>query len=96
MSDMRGLALPAVIMLAAACIPKDEPAAITAGPGSDSCGAAALRDLVGTPAADHQFGSPSQAVRIIPTGLAVTMDYLPERLNVETDEAGIITRVFCG
>ena len=96
MSDLRILALPAVIVLAAACIPRDEPAATTTESGRDACGAAALQDLVGTPAADHRFGSPPQVVRIIPPGLSVTMDFIPGRLNVEIDEAGLITRIYCG
>jgi len=83
-----------VLMLAAACMPEEEPTVTRSG--DDPCGAAALQHLVGEPAAQHEFGTGDQKVRIIPPGLSVTMDYLPERLNVETDEAGIITRIYCG
>ena len=83
-----------LLMLASACMSDEKP--VTAGTGDDACGAAALQHLVGEPAAEHTFGSGDQPVRIIPPGLSVTMDYNPERLNVETDESGIITRIYCG
>ena len=35
-------------------------------------------------------------VRVIGPNQAVTMDFNPERINLETDAVGIITRVFCG
>ncbi len=34
--------------------------------------------------------------RIIGPGTAVTMDYRSDRLNVQHDANGIITRIFCG
>ena len=38
----------------------------------------------------------SNTVRIIRPGMAVTMDYAPQRLNIEVNAAEIITRVHCG
>ena len=35
-------------------------------------------------------------VRVIPPGAAVTMDYSPARLNLETDASGYIVRFRCG
>jgi len=35
-------------------------------------------------------------VRIVRPGMAVTMDFNPARLTVETDDEGRITRVHCG
>ena len=35
-------------------------------------------------------------VRVIAPGMAVTMDYSPARLNLETDAAGVISRAYCG
>jgi hypothetical protein len=34
--------------------------------------------------------------RVIGPGMAVTMDFRPNRLNVEIDDAGMIRRVYCG
>ncbi len=73
----------------AACVDETVP---TAG----TCGAPALQDLVGqseTVLQTMKFGSP---VRIIHPGMAVTMDYREDRLNIEIDEAGTIFRVACG
>lgn len=35
-------------------------------------------------------------VRVIRPGMAVTMDYRPDRLNIDLDEDGRVTRVHCG
>jgi len=66
-----------------------------AGHPLDSCGASGLAPLVTTPVAAADL-SGHEPLRIIPPGTAVTMDHRPDRLNVETDAAGIITRIFCG
>ena len=39
---------------------------------------------------------PYKLYRVIPPNAAVTMDYNPERLNVYTDDAGIIIKAKCG
>lgn len=39
---------------------------------------------------------PYKLYRIIPPNVAVTMDFNPERLNVYTDEHGVITDARCG
>jgi hypothetical protein len=87
------VAIVALLPLAA-CMPGEE--ATPAPPGEDACGAAALQDLVGEPVAGHEFDSNNRPVRIIPPGTAVTMDFNPERLNVETDADGVIVRIYCG
>ena len=35
-------------------------------------------------------------IRVITPGMAVTLDYNPERLNIEIDQTGVIRRVYCG
>ena len=65
-------------------------------PPADACGAPGLQGLVGQPRsvlATMKFAGP---VRVIEPGMAVTMDYSPNRLNIELDAAGRITRVTCG
>ena len=34
--------------------------------------------------------------RVLPPGWVMTQDYSPARVNFETDEAGVITRIWCG
>ncbi len=60
---------------------------------NDQCGASALQDRVGQPVSDFEF---DEDTRIIPPNTAVTQDFLADRLNVELDENGIITRINCG
>ena len=61
----------------------------------DGCGAGRYQHLLGTLVSETDF-SGIDDVRIIPPGTAVTLDYRPDRLNVETDAKGIITRIACG
>ena len=60
---------------------------------ADLCGAAALQDRVGQPVSAFAFDADA---RIIAPDTAVTQDFRPERLNVELDGDGIITRITCG
>ena len=74
-----------------------------ADPGADSCGAGSYQGLVGSTdeaaldaLADLGLAGDAPQTRFIGPGQAVTMDYRPDRLNVEYDADGIVTRVFCG
>ncbi|MEZ5686181.1 MAG: I78 family peptidase inhibitor [Paracoccaceae bacterium] len=61
-----------------------------------SCGAEDLQDLLGLPAerlATMKFAAPT---RILRPGMAVTMDFVPERLNIVIGEDGLIEAVRCG
>ena len=40
--------------------------------------------------------STSERVRVIKPGMAVTMDYREDRLNLDVDAAGKVTRAYCG
>ncbi|HVR91758.1 MAG TPA: I78 family peptidase inhibitor [Novosphingobium sp.] len=67
----------------------------------DECGAGKLADLIGksaTPAVRAHIAATAGAgrVRIYTIGDALTMDYSPQRLNVELDEGGRITKLSCG
>ena len=63
--------------------------------GRASCGADALQGLVGQPASVLQTMEFGQETRIIRPDMAVTMDYRPDRLNIEIDRAERVTRVQC-
>ena len=61
-----------------------------------SCGADGLQALVGQPASVLETMRFGQEMRLIRPGMAVTMDYSPDRLNITTDDQDIIDRVYCG
>ena len=81
----------------AACVAEGPgPGPVPPGAPEGACGAPGLQGLVGQNRKvlnTMKFGQP---VRIIEPDTAVTMDYIAERLNIELDEAGTITRVSCG
>ena len=77
-------------------------AATGAPPGEQPamCDAAKVQQLVGQPAdgatAEAQRLSGARDVRRYGPGAALTMDYRADRLNVETDAAGVIVKLSCG
>lgn len=83
-----------VILLAACQAEQPDPLPDAA---ADACGAAPLQELVGQElAAFTALPERTTPTRIIGPDTAVTMDYRPERLNVEHDGDDIITRITCG
>ncbi|HEX9857282.1 MAG TPA: I78 family peptidase inhibitor [Paracoccaceae bacterium] len=80
----------------AACTPEAEAPGPGLPPADDACGAAALQGLVGQPAAVLEAMTFGPATRVLRPGMAVTMDYSAERLNIEVDAAETIIRVSCG
>jgi hypothetical protein len=63
---------------------------------ADTCGAARFAHLVGQgPEAARALGLP-QRTRIIGHGDPVTMDYLPDRLNIQLGPDGKIRQISCG
>lgn len=61
----------------------------------DLCGAADYQSLVGSNMAAVTLPAELNH-RVIGPNDAVTMDYNPERLNIYTDEDGVVTEVKCG
>ena len=91
---MRSIAVLATsTILLAACQPDTAGKDLMNNP--DACKASTYQSLIGTPVDAADF-SGHDAVRIIPPNSAVTMDYSPTRLNVDTDADGIILRIYCG
>ncbi|MEO0466240.1 MAG: I78 family peptidase inhibitor [Pseudomonadota bacterium] len=62
----------------------------------DSCGLAAVRGFLGQAAEDIPENRLPPVYRILAPTDQATMDYLPRRLNVLTDEAGDIIGFKCG
>lgn len=77
--------------------PKHSPPVAEAAPG---CGADQFAAYVGKPASDTAIAAIQAArgdkpIRVIRPGMAVTMDYRAERLNVDVDDSGTIRRFYC-
>lgn len=82
----------AVVMTA--CVPS-APAPQPPIADADACGATPLQGLVGQPATVLETMKFAQPVRILRPGMAVTMDFRADRLNIAVDERGRIERVYC-
>jgi len=99
--------MPAVagtaLMALAACttVSGEEPATMPPAPDlKPICGADMLGSYVGQPASDSTIAAIREwrgdnPVRVIRPGTVVTMDYRPQRLNIDVDESGTITGFRC-
>ncbi len=68
---------------------------------TDSCDTSVLAGLVGKPftaavEAEAKKQSGLTNVRVIRPGMAVTMDFRPDRLNIDINEKNIVTGFRCG
>lgn len=61
-----------------------------------ACGADMLQPMIGQPEGEIHESSLPHPYRIIHPGQAVTMDYNPNRLNIEINEEGRVEAVECG
>jgi hypothetical protein len=87
-----------LVLALSACTPS-APVEIPIGilPVEDACGASSLQDLVGQGAgALAAMTFDTTTTRFITEGDMITMDFSAQRLNIESDASGTITRVFCG
>ncbi|MDP3198142.1 I78 family peptidase inhibitor [Tabrizicola sp.] len=64
--------------------------------GPTACGAAGMQDLVGRDQAVLAAMTFPAGTRLIGPDTAVTEDYRPDRLNIDIDAGGRITRLWCG
>lgn len=82
----------------AGCVVTPEPPVgpLPPEPAPDACGASGAQGLVGLDESVLATMKFRQPVRVLRPGMAVTMDYSAERLNIEVDAAGRIIRVSCG
>lgn len=91
-----GLMLALAGCTAAEAPPFEPPVDPVPPPMAETCGAQELQHLLGQPDTVLETMRFAPVVRVIRPGMAVTMDYSPDRLNIEIDEAGRISRVSCG
>ncbi|AJE45246.1 I78 family peptidase inhibitor [Celeribacter indicus] len=73
-------------------VPETEPPAAT----EDSCGMDRVEGMVGQDRAAVDALALEGPVRILPPGSMMTMDHRIDRLNIELDDAGKVTRIWCG
>ena len=71
------------------------PACVQAQP-EDACGASGFQGLIGQTGEIARLLDLEQSMRVIEPGMAVTMDYSPDRINFEIDEQDRIAAVRCG
>lgn len=104
---MKRFALMAVALMG--CAEKQSPAPVVTprpdGPvvatPEDGCGAGKIGDLVGksmaaTMEANIRKRSGARTIRVLPPGAMATMDFRPDRLNIDVDDKGIVTSLRCG
>jgi hypothetical protein len=102
---MSRIALPLLAISLVGCsqIPSGEPMPIPP-PRADvvtACGAEKVASFIGqkrnaVTVAEISRLSSAKAIRWISPGMAVTMDYRDDRLNVHLDDKGVIAMVNCG
>ncbi|MEF3047906.1 I78 family peptidase inhibitor [Pseudotabrizicola sp. L79] len=88
----RGSGLGLALLLAG-CVAPEGPDRVP--PERGACGAGELQGLVGQSGDVLARMTLPEGTRIIGPVTAVTMDYRPDRLNIDLDAAGRITRVHC-
>ncbi len=98
----------ALLGFTAACAPSDGPAyqtgqrePIPMRDDDDQCGKGLVQTFVGLRANEPLRGeiatrSGARSIRWIEPGMAVTMDFRPDRLSAELDLDGVITILRCG
>lgn len=77
------------------------PAPTEAAPAEGQCNAEAVQPLVGRAhsealAAEALRLSGARTLRVIKPGMAVTMDYRVDRLNLELNDGGTVVAARCG
>lgn len=92
---MTRVALILPVMLLAACVDPAPPAGQPNDVRQGQCGAERLQGLVGQPKAVLARMELPSGARIIGPDQAVTMDYRPNRLNIETGPNARISRIGC-
>jgi hypothetical protein len=95
------LALPILALAAAGCTYDARPQTGTAPATGGKCVADGLAGLTGKTRSEAVTKqalqlSGAKTIRWIAPGMAVTMDYREDRLNLDVDEHGKITRAHCG
>lgn len=76
--------------------PAGQEGAMGAFSGHSDLPACDFASWIGHPVDEQALHATGREVRIMAPGTAATMDYLPERINVMTNDDGIVLNVTCG
>lgn len=92
---MKKIVLPVFIVLSAcaAVIPEPDPLPPAE---NDTCNAATYANLIGQDDEALERVLLMGLVRVIRPGMAVSMDYRPNRINFAIGASGRIDRIYCG
>ena len=90
------LAFTLPIALMACVVPEVDPQVPIDPMPVEQCNAAALQGLVGQPGRVLNGMRFATDLRVIQPGMAVTMDFIPNRLNIWLGTGDVIERVTCG
>ncbi len=93
---MRHLALLALWLLSAACLPLPQEAPYPGAPDLFRCGGDSVVALIGQPIGSLPGTGGWGALRVIRPLMAITEDYSETRLNVQLDGADRIIALSCG
>jgi uncharacterized protein YuzE len=100
---MRRLALIGLLLAGSACAkPLGKPGTALAPPAdlAPSCSAASAQSFVGKIGGEvveaARKAADADLVRVIRPGMAVTMDFRNDRLNLKLDDQGKIVAITCG
>jgi hypothetical protein len=86
---MMRMGVAVAVLALAGCVMAEEP-------DRNACGAAGMQGLVGQDRAVLAAMALPLGTRVITPGMAITEHYSTQRLNIDLDAAGRITRVWCG
>ena len=92
---------PLMALMIGACAPMPQPTEPPPPLPEGQCDASTLTALVGRPAsaelaAEALARSGARSLRWIQPGMAVTMDYRLDRLNIDLDSSNRVKRFHCG
>ena len=86
--------LAGTCLIACATPPLPETSAIPSA-DKDTCGAARFANLVGKSITDPAVPAAGQDIRHIRPNAIVTMDFSPQRLNIDVNDQGVIMGLRC-
>jgi hypothetical protein len=96
---LASLSLPALLVLLVGC--SSQPSAQQTAEITGDCTVENLQDVLGQHASAERIEQVQQranakTLRVLAPGDAATMDYNPQRLNIDIDESEVIIRLTCG
>lgn len=89
---MKRVLLVLALLMPVGCFAENEPDRSI----EDACGATGFERLLGQSKSVLEKMSFERPIRILAPSQPMTMDFNPARLNFDTDDEGLISKVWCG